>query len=39
MVGATPIVRKAELGDLLAPDRKTDPSQSSLMMALYEMNL
>ena len=29
MVGATPSVRKAELGALLAPDRKTDPSQSA----------
>ena len=29
MVGATPSVQKAELGALLAPDRKTDPSQSA----------
>ena len=29
MVGAAPSVRKAEIGALLAPDRKTDPSQSA----------
>ena len=29
MVGATPSVRKAELRALLAPDQKTDPSQSA----------
>ena len=29
MVGAAPSVRKAKLGALLAPDRKTDPSQSA----------
>ena len=29
MGGAAPSVRKAELGALLVPDRKTDPSQSA----------
>ena len=39
MVGAAPSVRKAELGALLAPDQKTDPSHSAFIMALCGINL
>ena len=38
MVGAAPSVRKAELGALLAPDRKTDTSQSAFIVALCGTN-
>ena len=36
MVGAAPSVRKAELGALLAPDRKTDPSQSAFYSGVMQ---
>ena len=39
MVGATPRVRKAKLGALLAPDQKTDLSHSAFIMALCGINI
>ena len=39
MVGVAPSVQKAELGALLAPDQKTDPSHSAFIIALCGFNL